>query len=203
MVRVEDDKGEMPLHKICRHGNIKCVRAVLEASEKAKKGSKVKDLNMGDRQGKTPLMIAAEYKHHDLVMHLLDSGASLKNENSHGWNIMHVIVNTNDRDLVQKFLLHPHVTDQNKALFNAPDKDARSPMHIAAFKCDEDIVGILASAGANVTTTDNSGNSPMKLAEKTGRRKSREIMEECLQANSARRASISAVGAMQKLSTAE
>jgi len=176
-VRIEEDKGEMPLHKVCRHGSIKCVRAILDASEKISKGSKVKDLNMSDRKGKTPLMISAEYKHEALMSYLLDCGANLKAEMSNGWNILHVVVNANNRDLLSKFLLHNHVVDQKKRLFLSTDADQRTPMHIAAFRCDEDIVNILVSNGARLDLVDNAGNNPIKLAERSGRRKSREIME--------------------------
>jgi len=176
-VRIEDDKGEMPMHKVCRHGLKKCVRAILDASEKLKKGGKSKDMNVGDRNGKTPLMISAEYKQIDLFTYMLDSGASLLSETNHGWNILHVVVNTNHRDLLQTFFTHPSVAKYKKQLIDSVDKDLRGPMHIAAFKCDEEIVTILAQAGAKVTTEDQAGNSAMKLAERSGRRKSRDIME--------------------------
>uniref|UniRef100_A0A7S4JQX9 EF-hand domain-containing protein n=1 Tax=Prymnesium polylepis TaxID=72548 RepID=A0A7S4JQX9_9EUKA len=176
-VRIEDDKGEMPMHKICRHGNIKVVRELLRTAEANQKGSKSKDLNMTDRKGKTPIMIAAEYGQTELVMHLLDLQANLKAEAESGWTIMHFVVNANKPELLQQFLVHKEVNAIKKELLTGIDQDERSAMHIAAFKCDEKIVEILAQNGAKVDQADRAGNNPMALAQRAGRRKSRDIME--------------------------
>lgn len=177
-VRIEDEKGEMPLHKACRNlGSKSVARAILDASEAHQAGSKVKDLNMGDKNGKTPLMITAEFKHKDLMTYLLDCGANIRLDTANGWTVLHTVVSKNDKELLQAFLTHPNVQRVKKELFAHTDKDARTAMHIAAFKCEEDIVTILASAGASVEVQDSSGNCPRKLAERSGRRKSREIMD--------------------------
>jgi len=51
-------------------------------------------------------------------------------------------------------------------------------VHIAAYKCDPEIVQYLLTHGGDVSSVDAAGNSAIKLADKGGRRKSREIMEE-------------------------
>jgi len=176
-VRIEDDKGSMPLHKLCIRDNKKTVRAVLEAGEKKKKGSKQKDLNVANRNGKTPVMIAAEYKCIELMTYLIDIGADLKAETSHGWTIMHIVVNTNSKELLSALITNSHFTEHKKYLVHKADSDKRTPTHIAGYKGDEEIVQTMMGLGGKVDTEDSGGLTPMKLAERGGRRKSRDIME--------------------------
>uniref|UniRef100_A0A7S3SEQ1 EF-hand domain-containing protein n=2 Tax=Emiliania huxleyi TaxID=2903 RepID=A0A7S3SEQ1_EMIHU len=69
-------QGEMPLHKLARGGKEKLLRAVLVQSD-----SKLVDLNWQDKQGKTPLMLAAEFNHPDLVKLLIEYGSDAFVEN--------------------------------------------------------------------------------------------------------------------------
>ena len=61
------------------------------------------------------------------------------------------------------------------------DKTGRTPLHIASFKDDSegsDIVKLLLDHGAKNDTTDAAGNLPAQLADRSGRRLSKEIIEE-------------------------
>ena len=61
MVRMEDDKGEMPLHKLSRQGCLEATRGIIDILIKT---DSVKiDLNWQDKQGKTPIFYAIEYGH--------------------------------------------------------------------------------------------------------------------------------------------
>ena len=65
MVRMEDDKGEMPLHKLSRQGCLEATRGIIDILIKT---DSVKiDLNWQDKQGKTPIFYAIEYGHETLV----------------------------------------------------------------------------------------------------------------------------------------
>jgi len=176
-VRIEDDKGAMPLHKLCIRDNKKVVRAVLEAAEAKKKGSKLKDLNTANRTGKTPVLIAAEYKCAELMTYLIDIGADLKVETNHGWTILHIVVNANSKELLNALINNPHFTEHKKYLVHKADKDKRTPTHISGFRADEDIVQTMMGLGGKTDSEDAGGFTPIKLAEKGGRRKSRDIME--------------------------
>ena len=50
------------------------------------------------------------------------------------------------------------------------------PLHIAAYKCDESIVAYLIEKGAE-DKKDSTGNTASKLADRSGRRKSRELID--------------------------
>ena len=63
---MEDDKGEMPMHKLSRFGNSsEVVRELLERS--AASENMKNDLNWQDKQGKTPIFYAIEYGHETLA----------------------------------------------------------------------------------------------------------------------------------------
>ena len=66
----------------------------------------------------------------------------------------------------------PHARQVNKA-----DKTQRTPLMIASFKCEEDVVTLLLKHGADPNLADSGGNDAVKLATKTGRRRSRELLE--------------------------
>ena len=51
------------------------------------------------------------------------------------------------------------------------------PLHISAFKCDEEIVALILKYDANPKEIDAGGNDAIKLAAKTGRTKSKELLE--------------------------
>ena len=52
-----------------------------------------------------------------------------------------------------------------------------SPLHIAAYKCSEEMVSYMMDLGATDATKDAGGNTASKLADRSGRRKSREIID--------------------------
>ena len=66
---------------------------------------------------------------------------------------------------------------RTKLLLQTPDKTGREPLHIAAYKCTEEMVQYLMALGSANTRADTAGNTASKLAERAGRRKSREIIE--------------------------
>jgi ankyrin repeat protein len=180
-IRIEDEKGEMPIHKLARQGCLDSVREVLDNLQKT--DSVKTDVNWQDKQGKTPLFYAVEYGHLKLVQLFLDRGADVMVENNNGWTVLHTAVQTDSLECVQLILNHPRVTSQRQQLIAAKDKSERAALHIAAFKSKEgEMVHYLLKNGADPHAKDASGNTGVKLAEKTGRRKSRELLEESMQA---------------------
>jgi len=176
-VRMEDDKGEMPLHKLARQGATESIRAILERSAKVE--AVKTDLNWQDKQGKTPIFYAAEYGHTKLVQLFLDRGADCMVENNNGWTVLHAAVNADKLDCVSAILDNPRVREHKKTLLAFPDKSKRVALHIAAFKSREgEMVALLLRHGADSSVVDAAGNTGAKLAGKTGRRKSKELLEE-------------------------
>jgi len=177
--RMEDDKGEMPLHKLARQGCMECVRELIDRS--AKNEMVKTDLNWQDKQGKTPIFYAAEYAQVKIVQLFLDRGSDVMVENNNGWTVLHSAVNADKLDVVEKILDHRICKDEKlkKELLEKQDKSQRVALHIAAFKSREgEMVALLLKNGADPNAKDASGNTGAKLAGKTGRRKSKELLEE-------------------------
>ena len=112
-----------------------------------------------------------------LLFDLNKDGPDALIANQNGWTALHCAVHTDDLATVKKFvsLISP---GRLKALLNTADKNQREPLHIAAYKCTEEMVSYLMEIGASNTTKDSGGNNPSKLADRSGRRKSRELIEE-------------------------
>lgn len=171
-VRIEDDKGEMPLHKLCRIGSLDMVRLVLDKSSELKT-----DINWQDKQGKTATFFAAENKKSDIVSMLLDRGADCMIENNNGWTVLHTAINADDETCTKTILLHQFVTPLKKKLIDVADKQGRTALHIAGFKAEVNLVELLLQHGADATSLDVGGNSAGSLAKKSGRRKSKDLLD--------------------------
>ena len=185
-------RREMPLHKLARlkvddknRGSFKkaCNAIIALDREQAKaagKASMVTDTNHQDKAGKTPLFMAIEHKNYEMIDLLYALGTEGPDSilvNSVGWTVMHAAVNTDDLKTVKE--LYKHLTPaRTKLLLQTPDKTGREPLHIAAYKCTEEMVAYLIDIGASNKKTDSAGNTASKLAERAGRRKSRELIEE-------------------------
>lgn len=67
---IADKRGATPLHRAASRGNMKCIEALLQHSNKI-------DLNAQDSSGNTPLHLACEEERGDEAKLLLKHGARL------------------------------------------------------------------------------------------------------------------------------
>jgi len=171
-LRIEDEaKGETSMHKIAKYDLVPHIRLILGKSQKG-------DVNIKDRQGKTPLFNAAEAGNIEMVKTLMDRGADYFCEDNNGFTALHYAVNSNSVEVVKCILNHEFVNGTTqKEMINKPDRTGRSPLHIAAFKSNEEITRLLVSCGADCDVVDSAGNKPVTIAKKAGRKNSRELLE--------------------------
>jgi len=189
-VMMQDDRGETSLHKLARHGQEKLVRKLFQQIAKGD-GDKQKAmknlLNFQDKAGKTACHYAIEYKHRGILSLLLDKGADVLVETANGWTVLHTACNLAEggAEFVREILEHRAVAEEQdgqvrKLLIKHKDQIGREALHIAACKSDESVVTVLLRHGANANVADGGGNSAAKLAEKSGRRRSMELIEEAV-----------------------
>jgi ankyrin repeat protein len=88
-VNAKNTYDNTPLHAVCIEGLEDCAQALLEAGA-----------NIGQRTGtltksSTPLHLAAEYSHPNLVRYLIDEGADISLQNSEGKSCLETAMETN------------------------------------------------------------------------------------------------------------
>jgi len=190
-----DEKGEMPMHKLVRiavhdknyiafkNAFAELTKIGKEQCEQAKK-LMASDMNHQDKQGKTPLLHAIEKKNQRAIEMLYglntDGPDSLLINSNNGWTVLHTATFTNDKKIIETIM--KHLTGaRKKVLLGTKDKTGRTPLHIASFKDDSEdscIVNLLLNHGATNESKDTGGNTASDLAGRSGRRKSKEIIEE-------------------------
>ena len=166
---------------------------VMRTEAKAAGKHVVTDVNHQDKQGKTPLFLAVEHKNLPMISLLYGLGGEGPDSllaNQHGWTVLHTAVNTNDLTVLKEIAPKNVTGARLKALLATKDKTGREPLHIAAYKCEEEVVKYLVDElGACNGSEDMSGNDASKLADRGGRRHSREIIDKGTALNNERRKS--------------
>ena len=189
--KIEDDKGckEQTFISVFTFV-IKHMRAECKAINKPE-CKLYNDVNHQDAQGKTALFIALEKKNSlmvDQLFKLGKDGPDALLANSVGWTCMHVAVFTDDLGVVKQ-LVQNITAGRTRALLRSFDKSGRQPLHIAAYKCTEEMVQYLvepppAGLGAPAEAKDSGGNDAEKLAGRSGRRASKEMIANAKSRNS-------------------
>ena len=142
------------------------------------------DVNYPNKTGKTPLFIAIEFKNTKMIEMLFGigrDGPDLLMVNDQGWSMLHMAAHCNDVDIMG-MILEKLTPARKMMMINLRDKSSRTPLHISTLVADDsdpkNVVKMLVDAGAKNNVTDTGGNTPSALAEKTGRRASKEMIEE-------------------------
>lgn len=178
-ILIEDSEhGQTPLHRISRFGDSAEVlaRKLLEVG-----GQQRRDVNYQDlKDRKTPLHVAAEHGQGSYVKLLLDRGADPTICEIEGRSALHSAVHSNKLETVVAILEHSKVKSKKEELIKIVDNQGRTALHIAAFRDsgeEPEIVKTLLEHGADPKLTDNTNHTASRLATKTGRRKSRELLD--------------------------
>uniref|UniRef100_A0A914WY43 Ankyrin repeat domain-containing protein 50 n=1 Tax=Plectus sambesii TaxID=2011161 RepID=A0A914WY43_9BILA len=143
-----------------------------------------------DREGRHPLIIAAEEGKVDVVRVLLDHGAPIEQQTLEGHSALRLAAvagqgavirllvehgaNLEARDLDGNTALYALVLERQiemaecllslGALTNATDIHGRSPLHVAAWQNDKPAVALLLRFGAAIDSTDNHQCTPTMTA---------------------------------------
>ncbi|KAJ3065723.1 hypothetical protein HDU99_004079, partial [Rhizoclosmatium hyalinum] len=119
------------------------------------------DIEAKDAQDKTPLQLAVENRHADMVEMLLDNGAQLESKDAVGWTALHGAAWNGQRELVQALL-------NRGADGNAESMLKRTPLHIAAWSGDLQMAKMLVAKGSQLEIRDTEGKTPLIMAAEKG-----------------------------------
>jgi len=190
-VRVQDQKSEMPLHKLARfkvtsekiHVFRDCLQKLIEATREQAAAAGValrSDLNHQDNNGKTPLYAAVEHGNTVMIETLLALNRSESADplivNYQNWTVLHAAVHADDLHVLQS--LTKYITPARvKVMLMSMSKTGRNPLHISAYHSKPEVVQFLMNLGADRTRVDRFGNTAGKLAERSGRADAKMIVD--------------------------
>eukprot|EP00026_Physarum_polycephalum_P001993 Phypoly_transcript_01997.p1 GENE.Phypoly_transcript_01997~~Phypoly_transcript_01997.p1 ORF type:complete len:941 (-),score=242.88 Phypoly_transcript_01997:116-2938(-) len=75
VINAKDHQGDSPLHRVCIHGNVDCVKALVARSA---------DVNLQNIHGETPLHYASRAGIEEIVSYLIDNGADTSIKGKYG-----------------------------------------------------------------------------------------------------------------------
>ncbi len=114
-------------------------------------------LTVVDRDGQTPLHLAAHWGRDEAAILFLDRGAPIEAIDRKGRTPLHVAARENQRKLVNLLL-------ERGAARDTPDHDGSTPLHLAAEWNAGETARILIDHGAATTAQDNDGLTPLHTA---------------------------------------
>ena len=114
-------------------------------------------VNANDKDGRSPLYIAAKLGRFEIVKFLLQEGADIHAKSKSGQSVLYIGAYSGNVEIVKLF--HQKGVD-----INAKDKKGWSPLHCAAYHGHLDIVKYFFENGAWLNAKDNKGWSPLDYA---------------------------------------
>lgn len=154
-------EGETALHLSARRGSVECTKILLQAGA---------DPNEFTNEETTPLFIAVENKHADIVQLLLKHGANINGSHScSGWNALHQASYEASTEIM-KLLLEQGVDKESKDDFGI------TPLFIAAQYGKLESVKLLLSYGANVNCQAKDKATPLFITAQEGHASCAELL---------------------------
>ena len=155
------------LHQACIDGNEEVLRALLENGY---------DVNCRDEKtGDTPLLTASSYRHEHLIEFLLKKGASPRAKDSRGDTTLHRITRTPRIPPPQLTNSCIDLLFQHRPPLDVRNSDSDTPLMLAAYEGETELVRQLIEHGADVSARSSNGLTPLHKAAIEG--KSLEVFE--------------------------
>nr|XP_055076899.1 transient receptor potential cation channel, subfamily N, member 1 isoform X1 [Misgurnus anguillicaudatus] len=185
---VTKQTGETPLHYSARLGNTALLQEMLAYVPSSQLQTAV---NKHSKNGRSPLLLAAEQGHTEVVQTLLQHNARVDVFDEEGKAAIHLAAEQGHQDIVDILLSHKafvnaktklgltplHLSAQSgsarlvrllvethQATIDALSLSKQTPLHLAAASGQLDVCHCLLNLKADVTATDIHGQTPLHLA---------------------------------------
>ncbi|XP_067653150.1 putative ankyrin repeat protein RF_0381 [Haliotis asinina] len=149
-VSLVDSEGNNVLHWACIGGDLETVKLIVSMN--------AVDINSRGWYSKTPVMVAAQLGHRNVVKFLVGTGADVSLGDSDGDNVLHLACIGGDLETV-KLIVSMNVLD-----INSREQYNMTPVMMAAGKGFSDMVKFLVGRGADVSLGDSDGDNVLHYA---------------------------------------
>ena len=150
-------KPTISLHEAIKTGNLVAVQYYIDSGT---------DLNTplieASSSNLTPLHLAAQFGHKDILETLLHLGAKIEALTKDGWTPLYWATEYGHTEVANALL--EAGAEVNATITDGFGKGC-TPLHVAAIKEHIDIAELLLTNGADPTVTDSNGQTPLDLAE--------------------------------------
>ena len=153
-----------PLHVASRLGHADIVAYLLDHGANTNRKVGLCGGNSVEEEGTTPLYYACYADHVKVVELLLARGADPTLSSRDGTTPLMAASYAGRLDCVRSLMSH----DVAKATINAQSINGATALHYACLQNEEDVVGMLVDAGADLIVVDKSDFTPMSLAKAVG-----------------------------------
>ncbi|XP_046330940.2 ankyrin repeat domain-containing protein 17-like [Haliotis rufescens] len=138
------------LHEACVGGDVSIVNYIISKGVVA--------INSRGKYDRTPVMVAAEFGHTNVLELLVREGGDVNVRSSEGNTILHAACLGGHVKMVR------HVLSTTRVNVNARGKKGRSPLMLAAWMGHQEVFELLVSAGSDVSLVDDGGNNILHVA---------------------------------------
>ncbi|XP_046330942.1 ankyrin repeat domain-containing protein 17-like isoform X2 [Haliotis rufescens] len=138
------------LHEACEGGDVSIVNYIISKGVVA--------INSRGKYDRTPVMVAAEFGHTNVLELLVREGGDVNVRSSEGNTILHAACLGGHVKMVC------HVLSTTRVNVNARGKKGRSPLMLAAWMGHQEVFELLVSAGSDVSLVDDGGNNILHVA---------------------------------------
>ena len=153
------EKEFNPLHWAASNGNLKMMKILLESSELGNV-----DINCLNNYDNTPLNLACQKNHLDVVKYLIQRGANVLTVGVFGFIPLHWAAENGSVQIAQElFIAAAAVID-----INTKDKKGATPLHVACEYNRLEMVKWLLKRGADPTIIDELNGTPLHWAARDG-----------------------------------
>ncbi|XP_048242829.1 ankyrin repeat domain-containing protein 17-like [Haliotis rufescens] len=138
------------LHEACVGGDVSIVNYIISKGVVA--------INSRGKYDRTPVMVAAEFGHTNVLELLVREGGDVNVRSSEGNTILHAACLGGHVSMVC------HVLSTTRVNVNARGKKGRSPLMLAAWMGHQEVFELLVSVGSDVSLVDDGGNNILHVA---------------------------------------
>jgi ankyrin len=118
-----------------------------------------KQLELTDKSGKSPLLVAAKSGNQQVLQHLLEKGANVNAIDAEGKNLIHIGSEFGEIPTLSDELMQP--------LLMSPALDGNTPLHLAALNGEQKNFAELIKLGASDEKPNLEGKTPVELLKHT------------------------------------